>query len=667
MSNRPRPAHARALLSKGSIASLLAMAWLAPAVACGGDDGDGGKPSATIVFPRVDVWTPQSTGRVRGTAVAPPSRTIVQLLVNGDPAKTTNGYADWTVDVTLEPGPNPLTVVVTDSEGEVSTTTGVTVTSNKPMRDIVSEQVLVKDGLVYAADVSEVVTIPVDGGPRKSLVTLGTDAVHHFAIDGATLYLVSRSGTFGSVPVTGGALTPIGKVQPNQRAMAVAGGKLVLLGKFGTFGGPAPAPLISYPLTGGFTDFEFVPVTHDPPIDFEIADFDVADGSFYLALTNRKALVVPATGGAVTELDISLNTGGGEVYPKLIKVSAGKVYVSFDESGSSWYTAPLAGGALTPLPLKLPADAAPYKDVALDGDFAYVPALFGGVERAPLAGGASQYVSDNDIADYAYAGTADATDVFITTPKGVTAYTRATFEKRLLYTWPALDENRNVADDFAYTSVATSTGGSLFVAQGDKVHVIEKASGTGKVLVQALQSKPKDDPATLYVATALSADEKNLFVRTPAGFEVYDVSTGAFVKTILFEKPGRKSPTVPLASDASFFYTVSSSDAVARVKKDTSVNFLVAEPFGTPPITSPTGIVLERDELWVLNAANKLFRMPVDTGTATEALDGSSAGFSSAGQQLLAVGDGELAITINGNLARVMITEIASGASYYLH
>lgn len=224
MSNRPRPAHARALLSKGSIASLLAMAWLAPVVACGGDDGDGGKPSATIVFPRVDVWTPQSTGRVRGTAVAPPSRTIVQLLVNGDPAKTTNGYADWTVDVTLEPGPNPLTVVVTDSEGEVSTTTGVTVTSNKPMRDIVSEQVLVKDGLVYAADVSEVVTIPVDGGPRKSLVTLGTDAVHHFAIDGATLYLVSRSGTFGSVPVTGGALTPIGKVQPNQRAMAVAGG-----------------------------------------------------------------------------------------------------------------------------------------------------------------------------------------------------------------------------------------------------------------------------------------------------------------------------------------------------------------------------------------------------------------------------------------------------------
>jgi len=59
--------------------------------------------------------------------------------------------------------------------------------------------------------------------------------------------------------------------------------------------------------------------------------------------------------------------------------------------------------------------------------------------------------------------------------------------------------------------------------------------------------------------------------------------------------------------------------------------------------------------------------MPVDTGTATEALDGSSAGFSSAGQQLLAVGDGELAITINGNLARVMITEIASGASYYLY
>jgi hypothetical protein len=657
----------------GALVSILTLsaATIAPIVACGGggndenapgagadaagadagvDSGPPLRPTGTIIFPKIDVWTPETKGRVLGTATPPPSRTIVQVTVNGKPATTTNGYAEWTADVDLARGPNPLTLVVIDSTGETSTATGSTIASTTPMRNgVVSDALFVKEGTVYAGDYDEIVSFHAGGGPRTTLAKIDGEGIHHLAIDGSTLYIVTRSGTFGSIPVAGGTFTAPGKVATNMRAMAVAGGKLVLFPRFASVGTALPTRLASYPLTGG--DRTDVPLTYGAPLDFEISDYDVANGSFYVVIANHKPLVIPLAGGAVTDLDVSRNTGAGDEYPKLIKVSGGKVYVSFDAEGKSWFTTGLAGGALTPSALVLPADAAPWTRSMIDGDSFYFPAYFGGIERAPLLGGGSTYVSDNDIVDHAFFGTADATDFFLTTPKGVTAYSRATLQKRELYNWPTFDSNPD------HRSVAATAGDNLFVAQGDKITVIAKSTGAGKVLVPDLKADA--------VAKAIVADEETLYVRN-GDFELYDASTGAYSKTLLFPPPHAKYPSA-IAADATSIYTTA-NDALVKVPKATDLPVFTFDPFGTPAIGVPTSILLGGDTLWVLDDQRKLFRMPVASGASTRALDGATAGFASAGQQyLVAVDDAKLLVSINGARSRVMITNLAAGASYFLH
>ena len=89
--------------------SLVALSALLLA-ACGSDDPkDVTLPSAAVTFPATKAFTTAATSRLVGTA-SDDAGPVSAVTVNGQPVTTTDNFATWSIDVTLNQGVNTFTM-----------------------------------------------------------------------------------------------------------------------------------------------------------------------------------------------------------------------------------------------------------------------------------------------------------------------------------------------------------------------------------------------------------------------------------------------------------------------------------------------------------------------------------------------------------------------------
>ncbi len=108
-------------------------------------------PVAAVTFPVKSAYTDAQVITVRGTASD--DTEVRSVSVNGVEASTTNGFANWSAEINLEPGTNILEIIATDDEGATSEAVSTqSVTQRHEIRRPYGFEFDESNDLVYFAD-----------------------------------------------------------------------------------------------------------------------------------------------------------------------------------------------------------------------------------------------------------------------------------------------------------------------------------------------------------------------------------------------------------------------------------------------------------------------------------------------------------------------------------